>query len=108
MQVLFLAAANCGGVSGVKTRGAAIRFSSPFKVFLPVVGDILYLLEKCNFNKLPRCLLYSGNLASVSKLAEADTANAILTKVSMRSATDLASVVSTSRELRLSLLLEYH
>jgi hypothetical protein len=26
MQVLFLAAADCGGISGVKTRGAAIKF----------------------------------------------------------------------------------
>ncbi len=57
---------------------------------------------------LPRCLSYAGNLALVSKLTEADSANAVLTKVSMRSAADLASVISTSRELRLSLLLEYH
>jgi hypothetical protein len=58
--------------------------------------------------KLPRCLSYARDLALVSELTEADTANAVLTKVSMGSTTDLASVVSTSRELRLSLLLEYH
>ncbi len=60
------------------------------------------------FNKLPRCLSYAGDLALVSELTEADTADAVLTKVSVRSATDLASIVSASRELRLSLLLEYH
>jgi hypothetical protein len=59
-------------------------------------------------NRLPRCLSYTRDLALVSELAEADTADTVLTKVSVRSATDLASVVSTSRELRLSLLLEYH
>ena len=58
--------------------------------------------------KLPGCLSYSGNLALVSELTEADTADTVLTEVSVRSATDLASVVSASRELRLSLLLEYH
>jgi len=58
--------------------------------------------------KLPGCLSYSGNLALVCELTEADTADTVLTKISMRSATDLASVVCASRELRLSLLLEYH
>ena len=59
-------------------------------------------------NELPGCLLYTGNLALVGKLAEADTADAELTKVSMGTAADLASGVLTSGELLLSLLLENH
>ena len=58
--------------------------------------------------ELPACLSYAGNLALVSQLAEADTADAVLTKVSVRSATDFASVVSAGGELGFSLLLEYH
>ena len=58
--------------------------------------------------KLPGCLSYSGNLASVSELAEADTADTVLAKVRVGSATDLASVVSAGGELGFSLLLEYH
>ena len=65
------------------------------------------MFDISNF-RLPRCLSYTGNLALVCELAEADTADTVLTKVSVRSATDLASVISASRELRLSLLLEYH
>ena len=57
---------------------------------------------------LPASLSYAGDLSLVSKLAEADTADAVLTKVSVRSATDFASVVSAGGELGFSLLLEYH
>ena len=54
---------------------------------------------------LPACFLHAGDLTLVSKLSEADSANTELTQISVRSAADLASVVSTSGELRRSLLL---
>ena len=60
------------------------------------------------FRKLPGCLSYARDLALVSKLAEADTADAVLAKVSMRSTADSASGVSASGELRLLLLLKNH
>ena len=50
----------------------------------------------------------AGDLALISQLTEADTADAELAKVGMRPATDLASVIFARRELLLSLLLEFH
>jgi len=44
---------------------------------------------------LPACLLNARDLALVSKLSEADTANTEFTEISMRSAADLASVICT-------------
>ena len=44
----------------------------------------------------------------MSKLPEADPANTVFSEVSMRSAADLAAVVSTSGELRSPLLLDLH
>ena len=94
---LVLAAAFCGGVSAVK---AAALFRPRFP------SDRLEnLITKI---KLPGCLSYARNLALVSKLTEADTADSVLTEVGVGSTTDLASVVSASRELRFSLLLKYH
>jgi len=58
--------------------------------------------------KLPGCLSYSGNLALVCELTEADTADAVLTEVGVGSTADLASVISASRELLFLLLLKYH
>jgi hypothetical protein len=63
---------------------------------------------KIPFGKLPRSLSYAGNLTLVSKLTEADTADAVLAKVSVRTTADLASVVLSGRELLSLLLLEYH
>ena len=57
---------------------------------------------------LPACFLYARDLALVCEFTEADTADAVLTKISMGTAADLASVISAGRELRLSLLLKYH
>ena len=53
-------------------------------------------------------LAHAGDLALVSQLAEADTADAVVAQVSVRTAADLAAVVLTGRELRRSLLLENH
>ena len=57
---------------------------------------------------LPRRLLDAGDLALISQLAEADTANAVVTEVSMGAAADLAAVVAAAGELGLSLLLQNH
>ena len=57
---------------------------------------------------LPRSLLDAGDLALVSQLTEADTADAVVAQVSVGAATDLAAVVAAAGELRLSLLLQNH
>ena len=57
---------------------------------------------------LPAGLTDAGNLALVSQLTEADTADAVVAKVSMGTAADLAAVVLTSRVLCRSLLLQNH
>ena len=54
---------------------------------------------------LPARFSYARDLALVSEFAEADTADAVFTKVSMRSAADLAACVLSCGELLLSLLL---
>ena len=48
------------------------------------------LLQLC---ALPTGLLHSGDLAFISKLSEAYTANAVLAKISMWAAADFASVI---------------
>ena len=53
-------------------------------------------------------LAHAGDLALISQLAEADTADAVIAQVSVRTAADLAAVVLTGRELCRSLLLENH
>ena len=53
-------------------------------------------------------LAHAGDLALVSQLTEADTADAVVAQVSVGAAADLAAVVLTSRELCRSLLLENH
>ena len=57
---------------------------------------------------LEACLADTGDLALVGQLAEADTADAVVTQVSVGAAADLAAVVLTSGELLLLLLLEDH
>ena len=67
------------------------------------VGDRI-----CNMHilsSLPACFFHAGNLSLVSKLTEADAANAIVTKVGMRSSAELAAVIPAGGELRRSLLL---
>src|SRR5574344_771780 len=53
-------------------------------------------------------LANAGDLSLIRQLAEADTADAVVAQVGVRTAADLAAVVSTGRELGLSLLLENH
>ena len=48
------------------------------------------------------------DLALISQLAEADTANAVVAQVCVRTAANLAAVIMPGRELRSLLLLEYH
>ena len=55
--------------------------------------------------ELPAGFLYTGDLALVSKLAEADTANAEFAEITVRSAANLAAVVFSGGELLISLLL---
>ena len=50
----------------------------------------------------------AGDLALISQLTEADTADAVVAQVSVGAAADLAAIVLTSRELCRSLLLENH
>ena len=57
---------------------------------------------------LPGSLPNAGDLALVSQLPEADTANAEIAQVSVGSAADLAAVVVTGGELAAALLLQDH
>ena len=58
--------------------------------------------------KLEGSLSYSGDLALISQFAEADTADAVVAQVGVRTTADLAAVVLTGGELRVTLLLEDH
>ena len=53
----------------------------------------------------PRGFLYTGNLALISKLPEAYTADAVVTQIGVGTSADLAPVVLTGGELGASLLL---
>ena len=55
--------------------------------------------------KLPGSLLNAGDLTLVSQLAEADTADTVLTHICVRTTTDLASGVFSGGELLRLLLL---
>ena len=57
---------------------------------------------------LPACLSNAGDLALVSKLSEADTADTVLTHIRMRTAAELAAGVLSGGILLLFLLLKYH
>ena len=58
--------------------------------------------------KSERSLAHAGDLALISQLAEADTADAIVAQIGMRTTADLAAVVLTGGELSRSLLLQDH
>ena len=57
---------------------------------------------------LPACFLDAGDLSLVSKLSKTDSANSVLTEVSMGSSAKLASVVSSCGKLCRTLLLLNH
>ena len=88
------------------------NFSQPG--FVRAMRGKAFSIESIAFNRRePQLVLPAGfsnarDLALVSQLAEADTADTEITQVSVRTAADLAAVVLTSRELRSLLLLEYH
>ena len=58
--------------------------------------------------KSERSLADAGDLSLISQLTEADTADAVVAKVSVGTAADLAAVVGTGGELCRCLLLENH
>ena len=60
------------------------------------------------FAVLPACLSYAGNFALVSEFTEADTADTELTKVSVGTTADLATVVLTCGVLLCLLLFKDH
>ena len=65
--------------------------------------------ENCDYSrKLPAGLLHAGDLTLIREVSEADTADTVLTHVSMGTAADLATVVLTGGVLLSLLLLEYH
>ena len=57
---------------------------------------------------LERSLSDTRDLALVSQLTEADTADAVVTQVSVGTAADLAAVVSTGGVLSGASLLDFH
>ena len=54
---------------------------------------------------LPACLFYSGDFALISELSEADTANSVLSHISMGASANFTSVIFASRKLLGFLLL---
>ena len=60
------------------------------------------------YEKLEACLAYAGDLALVSQLTEADTADAVVAQVSVGTTANLAAVVCAGGELSRSLLLKNH
>ena len=73
----------------------------------PSSPDFPYLIYII-VSTLPAGLANAGDLALVSQLTEADTANTVVAQVSVGTAADLAAVVAAGRELSLSLLLLDH
>lgn len=72
-------------------------YREPFPAVKITAGKVLAVLEAGLAN--------SGDLTLVGQLSEANTADAVVTKVSVGTAAYLAAVVLTSRELGRSLLL---
>ena len=59
-------------------------------------------------NILPACFLDAGDLTCVSQLSEADTANAVLAKISMGSSADFTSVIGSGGIFCGTSLLDFH
>ena len=59
-------------------------------------------------HSLEACLAYAGDLSLIGKFAEADTADAVIAEIRMRTTADLAAVVSASGEFSRSLLFKDH
>ena len=56
----------------------------------------------------PRGFFDSGDLALISQLSEADTADAVVAEICMGAAANLAAIIVASGELGLTLLLYLH
>ena len=76
-------------------------FASGFYYLLPAGGGKAII-------QLEACFANTGNLTLVCEFAEADTADAVVAKISMGTTADLAAVVLSGRELCGCLLLENH
>ena len=70
--------------------------------------EVLRDAQRKYWTKSETGLADAGDLALISQLTEADTADAVVAQVSVGAAADLAAIVLTSRELCRSLLLENH
>ena len=57
---------------------------------------------------LPGSFSNARNLALISQLTEADTANAVVAQVCVGAAADFAAIIFSGGELRRSLLLDFH
>ena len=106
----------CSDASEPSSRDFPNRFHIIFATEVPLVApyhnlyDLKQVVLFCSLSAvgLPAGLADAGDLALVSQLAEADTADAVVAQVSVGTAADLAAVVLTGRELGRSLLLENH
>ena len=85
-----------------------MRFTQGEAIFPGLSEPVLHVTVDPIGSKLPAGLADAGDLALVSQLTEADTADTVVTQVSVRTAADLAAVVAAGRELCLSLLLQDH
>ena len=98
-----------GGYSGLPFQA----FASELILFKTISGrrsctEVLRDAQRKYWTKSEAGLADAGDLALVSQLTEADTADAVVAKVSMGTAADLAAVVLTGGELCRSLLLQNH
>ena len=70
--------------------------------------SILQAVEMTHEGNLPRSLAYAGDLALMSELTEADTANAVVTQISVGTTADFATVILSCGKFRRSSLLDLH
>ena len=107
VKLILLPVLRPGGVSVVKSGNRFTELD-----FLPICWSVYALLFVCflclRLLGLPACLLYARDLALVSEVTEADTADTELTEISVRASADLAAVVLSGGELLSLLLLVNH
>ena len=84
-----------------------IRFGGDAAPTRPVAVLLVTVIDRKLIN-LPAGFSYARDLTLVGQVTEADTADAIVSQVSMRTAADLAAVVLTGGELGGLLLLQDH
>jgi hypothetical protein len=76
----------------------------------PFVSGFYYLPPalRAGYNTSEACFADAGDLSLIGEFAEADTADAVVAEIRMRTTADLAAVVSASGELSRSLLFKDH